>query len=330
MPWNGIRCCLVTAIRDRRSDPETDDVRVPWDELAIIGERRGLPWWGAVLAAFALAAIGAVVDLQVGEGLSWLFQACYFVGSVGAVCAVRRANLFGPMVQPPLVLAVTVPAVVLLGSGLPANSDTLSTALAVGTPLINGFPTMAVTTAVTVLLGVARIYRERDPDRPRKPGKDRDTGDGDTREPGNGKAGRDRAAERGEGKRPAGNRERSSDRRSTPAGEPGRRKGSRAGETGAQRTPPPRQGRGPEGRPGRPRPAGDVDGREQRQARSPRPADPERRRRGDDRPEPPSGQGRPRRNPPRGGEPRTGGPDGPRREQPRGRPRRPRPWEDES
>ncbi|WP_312871894.1 DUF6542 domain-containing protein [Amycolatopsis acididurans] len=158
----------MTAIRDRQSDPDADEVAVRWDERPVVGDRRGLPWWGAVLLAFGLAVIGAVADMQIQNSLGWVFKICYFVGSVGAVCAVQRRSLFGPMVQPPLILAITVPAVVLLVSGLPANSDTLSKILTVGTPLINGFPTMAVTTGLTLVVGIVRLYRERDPDAPVK------------------------------------------------------------------------------------------------------------------------------------------------------------------
>ncbi|GAB3566791.1 hypothetical protein GCM10027445_14180 [Amycolatopsis endophytica] len=154
----------MTAIPDRRSESDADDIPVPWDQRPIVGERRGLPWWGAVLGAFGLAVIGAVIDMQTQDTLGWLFKGAYFIGSVGAVCAVQRRSLFGPMVQPPLILGITVPGVVLLVSGLPDDSDTLSKALAVGTPLINGFPTMAITTACTLVLGIVRIYRERDPD----------------------------------------------------------------------------------------------------------------------------------------------------------------------
>jgi hypothetical protein len=155
----------VTAIRDRQSDPDADETLVPWDELPIFGTKRGLPWWAAVLLGFGLAIIGAFTNLKLQDHLSLLFQACYCGGAILAVCWVQRKGLFGPMVQPPLVLAVTVPGVVLFASGLPASNDTLSTVLKVGQPLIDGFPTMAIATGATVLIGIFRMYRQRDPDR---------------------------------------------------------------------------------------------------------------------------------------------------------------------
>lgn len=194
----------MTAIPDRRSDSDADDVPVPWDQRPIVGDRRGLPWWGAVLLAVGLAVLGAVIDMQTQNTLGWLFKAAYFVGAVVAVCAVQRRSLFGPMVQPPLILGITVPGVVLLVSGLPANSDMLTKALAIGTPLINGFPTMAITTGCTLVLGLVRIYRERNPDAKAKAaGSNRPT---DPKRPGG--AGRGGAG-RGEpprGRRPADDR----------------------------------------------------------------------------------------------------------------------------
>ncbi|WP_370944535.1 DUF6542 domain-containing protein [Amycolatopsis sp. cg5] len=154
----------MTAIRDRQSDPDADDIPVPWDERPIISDRRGLPWWGAVLVGFGLAILGAFIDQKLQGHLTLLFQACYCLGAVAAVCAVQRRGLFGPMVQPPLVLAVTVPGVVLLAADLSQDTDMLSKALKIGRPLIDGFPTMAITTGVTLAIGIFRIFRERDPD----------------------------------------------------------------------------------------------------------------------------------------------------------------------
>jgi hypothetical protein len=308
----------VTAIRDRRSDPDADDVPVPWDERPIVGARPGLPWWGAVLLAFGLALVGAIVDIQIGGSLGILFKGCYFVGSVGAVCAVQRRSLFGPMVQPPLALAVVVPGVVLTGSGVPPGSDTLAKALAIATPLINGFPTMAVTTAIALVVGIVRYYRERDPNAPvkappRRPGeaRSRDSAKPRTGEPPNGRGASPRGGRPGErpGDRPA-------DRR----GGPPPRRGEAPAEPGGG-PPPGRRPRPPEdgGRGGNPPPR-----------RRPRPPEDGERRRSGEPPRSggaPGGGGRPRRNPPRPDDPRAGRPRPPgRRSNP---PRGKRPWDDE-
>ncbi|MDQ3153781.1 MAG: hypothetical protein M3R63_19415 [Actinomycetota bacterium] len=135
----------------------------PWGGASLFPGRAGTPWWLAVVLALSFAAAGVFTDLQRIDRLGLVFQACYFLGCVLAVAVVERRGLFGPMVQPPLLLAFVVPGVVLLAGGAPPSGGLTATALAIGTPLINGFPTMAITTGVTVGLGVIRIVTQRPP-----------------------------------------------------------------------------------------------------------------------------------------------------------------------
>ncbi|MFB9432386.1 DUF6542 domain-containing protein, partial [Streptoalloteichus tenebrarius] len=142
-------------------------------ERSVFGNSRGLPWWGAVLLALCLTTVGVFVDMERSNSLGMVFKGAYFVGCLLAVCWVRRRALFGPMVQPPLVLAVTVPVVVLVGSGAPSVGGRSAKFLAIGAPLINGFPTMAVTTGLTLGIGLLRVLRQRtrpagEPARPRR------------------------------------------------------------------------------------------------------------------------------------------------------------------
>jgi hypothetical protein len=131
----------------------------------------GIPPLAAVGLAFGFTALGVFVDLQRIGTVGAVFDVLYFAGCVLAMTWVRRRNLFAPLVQPPLLLAVAVPAIALLSSGAGAG-DAGQTLLAVGAPLVNSFPTMAVTTAVVLTLGVVRlvVQREkrerRDDDRP--------------------------------------------------------------------------------------------------------------------------------------------------------------------
>ncbi|MGW4519904.1 DUF6542 domain-containing protein [Amycolatopsis sp. NPDC004378] len=305
----------MTAIRDRQSDPEADDVPVPWDERPVVGSGRGLPWWAAVLIGLGLAVLGAFVAKPSQTSIPVFFVVCYIAGAVIAVCAVRRRGLFGPMVMPPLVLAVAVPSVILLTSGS-AGDDTLSKILSIGTPLINGFPVMAITTGITLLIGFARIFRERDPDAPKKAkaGKpDRRRADEDDDRP----AARAAATSAGGRPRPPG---------SGRSGQTPLPQGARRGREGE----PPR----------RPRPPADGD---RRTARGGAPAE---RDRGGARKPPPAGRRTPR---PEEGDPRRRGGDAAPRRRPRppaedgrdtppprrpsgGRgapPRRNRPWDDE-
>jgi hypothetical protein len=144
-----------------------DDVAPTWDTSAASSSVPGVPSWAAVLLALGFTGVGVFVDLERIDRLGLIFQACYFVGCVLAVLWVQRRGLFGPMVQPPLILALAVPSVVLATSGGGTGGLTAK-ALAVGTPLINGFPTMAITSGATVLIGLVRIAQQRPPRRSRQ------------------------------------------------------------------------------------------------------------------------------------------------------------------
>ena len=137
--------------------------RGSWDEYALLPASPGLPWWAAVLCTLALAATGVFADLERLNRLGIVFQACYFLGCLFAVVVVQRKGLFGPIVAPPLILAVTVPGVVLASGAPPTSGGFVATALTVGTPLINAFPTMAIVTGLTVAIGLLRLCIQRRP-----------------------------------------------------------------------------------------------------------------------------------------------------------------------
>nr|MBA2309872.1 hypothetical protein [Pseudonocardiales bacterium] len=136
-------------------------------ERSIIGTVLGIPAVAAIGIAAAFTALGVFIDLQRVGTLGSIFKICYFTGCVLAIAWVRRRGLFGPMVQPPLLLAVTVPAVVLFGGGPPTGGRFSEQMLFVVLPLINGFPTMAVTTLATVGIAVFRYLTQRPPARTR-------------------------------------------------------------------------------------------------------------------------------------------------------------------
>jgi hypothetical protein len=155
---------MVTATHDRRRDPHVGvDAIAEWGQRSAFGAAKGWPWWAVVVLALGLSIVGAVIDMHVSGNLGKVFEGGYFLGCVGAVCLVRRRNLFGPMVQPPLVLAVTIPVVVLLTKGMPAGSGTISKLITLGVPLVTGFPTMAITTGATLVIGGIRFLVQRKP-----------------------------------------------------------------------------------------------------------------------------------------------------------------------
>jgi hypothetical protein len=132
-------------------------------ERAIVATVLGLPGYAAIGIAFGFTGLGVFIDLERINGLGTVFKACYFLGCVLSVCWVKRRALFGPMVQPPLLLAIAVPGVVLASGGAGPNGGKAAKLLAIATPLLNGFPTMAATTLIVLLIGIGR-YRVQRPD----------------------------------------------------------------------------------------------------------------------------------------------------------------------
>ncbi|KOX12124.1 hypothetical protein ADK67_47490 [Saccharothrix sp. NRRL B-16348] len=154
---------------DSRSEPEDDEfTAVRWNDRAMFGSFRGLPWWAAVLIAFVVAIVGTFVDVNSAtKTVGWVFAITFFVGCVGAVVFVERRSMFGPIVQPPLVLAIVVPILVVMTQGMPGGG-LAAIGLGLGKPLIDGFPAMAITTACTVIIGIVRVATQKDPNRPTK------------------------------------------------------------------------------------------------------------------------------------------------------------------
>jgi hypothetical protein len=144
-------------------------------ERSILSTVLGLPGYAAIAIALGFTGLGVFIDMNRVNGLGSIFKGCYFAGCVLAVCWVKRRALFGPLVQPPLLLAVAVPAVVLLSGGGSASPGVAEHLLSIGAPLLNAFPTMALTTGVVLGVGLLRYAVQRrpkaeDPVRRRPPG----------------------------------------------------------------------------------------------------------------------------------------------------------------
>ncbi len=119
----------------------------------------GVPWWGAVLIAFTFAAVGFAFDAgSGGKELTMAFAAAYVVGCVTAVLIVRQAGVFTAVIQPPLILFITVPGAYFLFHG--GNVDGFKEiAINCGYPLIERFPLMFFTSAIVLLIGMLRWYQ---------------------------------------------------------------------------------------------------------------------------------------------------------------------------
>jgi hypothetical protein len=131
----------------------------------------GLPPWAAVGLAAVLTALGVCIDLYRIGTLGAVFTVCYLVGCLLAVAWVRRDGLFWTLVQPPLLVAVAVPVVVLLAGTPRPDTGIAEQALVIGAPMVNAFPTMALTTGLALAAGLFRMLtqRLRPPKRPVSP-----------------------------------------------------------------------------------------------------------------------------------------------------------------
>ncbi|MDN5859331.1 MAG: hypothetical protein L0H84_11985 [Pseudonocardia sp.] len=130
-------------------------------ERSIVPSVLGISPLVAVGVATGLTVLGVLVDLMRFGTLGLAFTVLYVAGCVLAVAWVRRDGLFGPMVSPPLLLAVAVPAVVLLAGNPAPGTGIAERALMIGAPLVNAFPTMAGTTASVLAVGLFRLATQR-------------------------------------------------------------------------------------------------------------------------------------------------------------------------
>ncbi len=152
----------ATPARSASRPPQRPYGQWPVGDRSLLPSVLGIPPLGAVGFAFGFTALGVFVDVQRIGTVGGVFQALYFTGCVLAVTWVRRRSLFAPVVQPPLLLAVAVPGIVLLGDG-GSTGAAGSTLLTVAAPMINSFPPMAVTSGVVLAVGLFRfaVQRER-------------------------------------------------------------------------------------------------------------------------------------------------------------------------
>jgi hypothetical protein len=120
----------------------------------------GVPSWGAVLIAVTSTAIGFAFDAGSGDKeLGLAFAAAYVIGCVAAVVAVRQTGVFTAVIQPPLLLFVSVPGAYFLfhsGGAMDGLKDLL---INCGYPLIERFPLMFFTSAIVLLIGLLRWYQ---------------------------------------------------------------------------------------------------------------------------------------------------------------------------
>lgn len=135
-------------------------------------------------------AVGFAYDAGSGtKELSAVFTVFYVAGCLLAVLAVRQSGVFTAVIQPALILFVSVPTAYYLfnSSEIAGIKDVL---INCGYPLIERFPMMFFTSAVVLIIGLARWYlslssrrgiaaddESGEPEKPEKPKRARRTAD---------------------------------------------------------------------------------------------------------------------------------------------------------
>ncbi|TYQ04471.1 UNVERIFIED_ORG: hypothetical protein L601_000600001440 [Gordonia westfalica J30] len=137
---------------------------------------RGVPWWGAVVLATGITALGAAIDAGSNDSLGGIYKFCYLVGCVLAALAVRRRALFTAAAQPPLI-AFFVSIVTLYGlNSEQASSGLKSLIFKVLLPIAADFPWMLTVFLVTLALVLVRWFLTRGDDDKNSGGRGRPTG----------------------------------------------------------------------------------------------------------------------------------------------------------
>ncbi|GAA11222.1 hypothetical protein GOALK_026_00280 [Gordonia alkanivorans NBRC 16433] len=137
---------------------------------------RGVPWWGAVLLATGITALGAAIDAGSNDSLGGIYKFCYLVGCVVAALAVRRRALFTAAAQPPLI-AFFVGIATLYGlNSEQASSGLKSLIFKVLLPIAADFPWMLTVFLVTLALVLVRWFLTRGDDDKNSGGRGKPTG----------------------------------------------------------------------------------------------------------------------------------------------------------
>ena len=130
--------------------------RVPLDQRSVISTVSGVPWWGALACAVIAITIGYMVDALAGTELTMFFSTMFLIGCLVAALVVQNKSIFTAMVQPPLLMIVSVPLAYKTFATGPTRG-LKSLVLDMALPLIDRFPTMVITTLAVWIIGAFRL-----------------------------------------------------------------------------------------------------------------------------------------------------------------------------
>jgi hypothetical protein len=119
----------------------------------------GLPGWLAVLLLIAIAGVGGLIDSLSGSGIRGVFNWSLVLASLVAILLVRRSQMFGVVIAPPLVYFVASAGLLYVRTGGLHNRGKLIDAAT--NWIVYGFPAIAGATAVVLVVAGIRLIARR-------------------------------------------------------------------------------------------------------------------------------------------------------------------------
>ena len=118
----------------------------------------GLYGWAAVLLLIIISGIGGLIDQITGSNVRGAFSWALVISSLIAILVVKRSQMFGVVIAPPLVYFAASAAKLLLAGGLHNRKVLIDAA---SSWLVYGFPAIAGATAIVLVIAGIRMMIRR-------------------------------------------------------------------------------------------------------------------------------------------------------------------------
>jgi hypothetical protein len=119
----------------------------------------GLRGWLAVLLLIAVASIGGLIDSLSGSAIRGVFNWSLVLASLLAILVVKRSQMFGVVIAPPLVYFAASAGLLYFRTGGLHNRGKLTDAAI--NWVVYGFPAIAGATAVVLVIAGIRLVARR-------------------------------------------------------------------------------------------------------------------------------------------------------------------------
>lgn len=128
---------------------------------AHVADRRGLTATGAVVVAFALGLVGAVIDLKTGRGLRSAFEISFVIGTALAAALVHREDLKAAVVLAPYTYCGLAIVAGIFGRSGGSGSFARRSAVALMDALLLHAPVLFLATGLALVIVLVRRSRYR-------------------------------------------------------------------------------------------------------------------------------------------------------------------------